>query len=259
MVRDGTEAPHETDVMVTIRCSIYEYPMKVWVSLEDTIYDLKEFMGKRMELFQDEMTFIICLSYPYPLPDTMRLCQLLDEHRHLILRIHEGNEECYGRAEGTSVSWCDGQVIPDRYLFTNQEEDKTIFDFRYLAPSQIPRIRSWIYSQRNVSEIWLLGTHPHVSDILYALAEDMLSLVALDRIVIHHPLDSSYSIPTHSEGRHLIFHVDGIVSYLTREAVVYLYQHLLLDHYRNSVEDVSIMIHGGLLDSHPETFRFRLN
>lgn len=259
MVRLITDAPCENDFILTVRCSVYEYPMKLWISLEDTVSDLKEFMGKRMECFSDEMTFMISLACPYPLPDDMRLCRLLDEHRHLILQIHEGKEECYGRTLPLEnhVAWWggDGNSMPDRYLFTN-EEGKEGFDFRYLVKSQIPRIRSWIYSHRHVSEIWLLGTHPSVDSILYTLAEDILSFVSLDRIVIHHPEEASYSLPLFSEERHRVIHQDGVVSHLTRDSIVYLYQHLLLDQYRDSAEEVSLIIHGGLLHGHSETFRF---
>lgn len=258
MVRNITEAPCETDFILTVHCSIYQYPVELCISMEDTISDIKEFMGETMELFHDEMTFMISLSCPYPLPDNMKLCRLLDEHRHLILRIHEGNEECYGRSKtalNTSVPWCDGQVIPDRYLFIN-DNGKTIFDFRYLSSSQIPRIRSWIYSYRHIAEVWLLGTHPLISRILYSLAEDILSFVALDRIIIQHPEHESYSLPLHSESRHHDFHKDGITSHLHREELVYLYQHLLMDQYRDSVKDVSIIVHGNLLHSHTTSFRF---
>lgn len=256
MVRAISEAPCETDFILTVRCSVNEYPMKLWISLEDTLSDLKRFMGERMELFHDEMTFMTSLSCPYPLPDDMRLCRLLDEHRHLILQVHEGKEECYGRLD-KSIWWGDGQDMPDRYLIT-LEDGRLIFDLRYLATSQLPRIRSWIYSHRHVSEIWLLGTHPSVNSILYALAEDILSFVSLDQIIIHHPQDTSYSLPLFSEGRHRVFHQNGIVSHLTREAVVYLYQHLLLDQYRDSTEDVSVIIHGRLLNDHVDTFRFSI-
>lgn len=261
MVRKITDSPYETGIQLSIRHSIIQYPMKLWISQEDTILDLKEFIGHELEHYNDEITFIVNLSYPYPLPDHMRLYRLSEEHRHLILRVHEGKEECYGDphiSEKSAPWWGNECAIPDRYFYT-LEDGTPIFDFRYLTLSQLILIRSWIYSYQNVSEVWVLGTHPFISKILHALAEDILSFTSLKRIVIHHPLDISYSLPPHSERRHRDLHHNGIISYLTREPLIYLYQHLLLDQYRDSADEISVIIHGGLLDDHPETFRFLLN
>jgi hypothetical protein len=214
------------------------------------VASVKEFMGERLELFSDEMTLFPSQSHPYPLPDTMLLSRLLIEHRHLILLIHEGKEICYGvntenktdedeDEDNSSEVWW-GQPMPDRYI--GQENSRIIFDFRYLSYNYVSRIRSWMYQERNVYEIWLLGTHPHLMDILYSIAEDILCLVELRSIIIHNPMNSSYIIPYKSSN----LHKEGPIT-LKREGLCYLYQHLLLDQYRPSAEDVEIWIDGGLL------------
>jgi hypothetical protein len=88
-------------------------------------------------------------------------------------------------------------------------------------------------------------------EILYAVAEDVLSMENLCKVILFHPLDGTYNIPTHSMSRHESLRMEsgdgGWRSYLYREGLVYLYQHLALDRYRDSVELVEIHVDGGLL------------
>lgn len=200
---------------------------------------LKVFMGERYHLFSDEMTLMVKQSYPYPLPETMCLSRLYVEHRHLTLLIHEGGDIGYGQSL-VDMSPSLNQPIPERYI--GQVNDCVILDFRYLAISCLPRIRYWLYQARNVSEIWLLGTHPHVMDLLYAIAEDVLSMIGLQAIRIQNPTHPEYIIPYKSANRHFVG-----PSCLRQEGISYLYQHLLLDQYRNAAEEVEIWIDGGLL------------
>ena len=265
MVRNITEAPCYGDFIITIRCPVLGTTNKVWSSVDDTVASVKEFMGEQMELFSDEMTVIVGQSHPYPLSDTMPLSRLIVEHRHLTLLIHEGKDICYGASqdshdshdsqeeEESSCAWW-GQPVPDRYI--GQVNSGVVFDFRYLSNNCVPRIRSWMYRERNISEIWLLGTHPRLMEILYAIAEDVLCLNGLQSIVIQNPACSSYSIPYKSLARHTS---NNTANMLQRSGLVYLYQHLLLDQYRPSAETVEIWVDGGLLFGQEERTRFYHN
>jgi hypothetical protein len=226
-------------MIITIHCFNISIPLKVWASTEDTVETLKAFIGERYELFSDEMTLMVTQSHPYPLADAMRLSRLYVEHRHLTLLIHEGGDICYGRPEEETAASLN-QPIPERYI--GQVNGRVILDFRYLSFSCISRIRYWLYQTRTISEIWLLGTHPHVMEILYTIAEDVLSIIGLQAILIQHPSHPGYIVPYKSVSRHKVG-----PSYLRQEALSYLYQHLLLDQYRNSAEEVAIWVDGGLL------------
>jgi hypothetical protein len=260
MVRDIQEIPDDGDFAITIRSSVYRYPIQVWASNEDTVYSLKEYMGERMERYLDEMTVVISQACPYPLPDEMRLHKLLDEHRHLLVLVHEGKEEPYGRVlheRPMDVWWC--QEVPQRYLIEKETEEwnkqngqwvtivKRILDFRFLVKESIPRIRSWLYATRDVSEIWLLGTHPHVMEMVSIIAEDVLSLPDLVRIHIQHPMDPDFRLPAKSNER--LEHMEVKKSAVQRDGLVALYQHLLMDQYRDSADRVEIWVDGGLLGS----------
>jgi hypothetical protein len=261
MVRDIQEIPDESDFIITVRSSVYRYPIQMWVSQEDTIYSLKEYMGERMERYFDEMTIVISQTCPYPLPDEMRLIKLLDEHRNLLLMVHEGKDEPYGRNDSkereTNIWW--SQDVPQRYLVEKETEEwnkqngqwhtvvKKVLDFRFLVRESIPRIRSWIYATRDASEIWLLGTHPHVMDMIQMIAEDVLSMNQLVRIHIQHPMDPDFQLPPKSRER--IERIETKKSSVERQGLVYLYQHLLMDMYNDSANTVEIWIDEGLLES----------
>jgi hypothetical protein len=245
------------------------------VSSVETVEDLKAFMGEDLERYMDEMTVIINMAYPYPLRDELRLGRLLVEHRHLILRVHEGGsagEVTETEEEAESVWWA--QPVPLRYLQRwgggrggrgggggrEEEEGCDVLDLRYLVPSGISRIRAWLYHLQSghlpVKEIWLLGTHPHVGEILFSLAEDILTLGGLEKIRVWHPESNDYCLPTLSVSRHESLRQDGWSAHLTRDALVYLYQHLATDRYCNQVEQVEIIIDAGLLPNQSERERW---
>lgn len=236
--------------MITIRSSVYEYPLRLWAGAEDTVGDLKVYLGERLEHFMDEMSILVSWSYPYPLAEEMRLAALLVEHRHLLLVVHEGGQDL----RGGEVWW--SQEVPERYLGQTQE-GYVVLDFRYLAEESVKRVRSWLYREREAEEIWLLGTHPQVMEILYAIAEDVLSLVRLRRIVIESPDRVGYQIPLKSASRAEAFRRGkrGQENGLRRQGLTYLYQHLLLDQYR-SPEEVEIWVDGGLLAGIEGRIRF---
>ena len=251
MVQDIVEAPCYGDFIVTIRCPLLGTSVKVWASVRDTILSIKEFMGDRLELFSDEMTVLVSQTCPYPLSDSVLLSRLLVEHRHLTLIVHEGKEICYGvkDEDEDEDAWL-GQSVPDRYVSLDNSK---VLDFRYLSDRCIPRIRAWLYKERDASEIWLLGTHPKLMDILYAIAEHVLGLGSLVLIVIQNPMSPTYTVPYKSHARNAC---NGTVSTLERCGLSYLYQHLLLDQYRASAEEVEIWVDGGLLPGVAEGFRF---
>lgn len=246
MIRDLTEsAPSDRDFIITVRTSVHEYPLRLWVDVEDTVGDLKAYLGEQLECYRDEMSILVNRSYPYPLAEEMRLDTLLLEHRHLLLVLHEGGQDP-GRGDPRSedIVWW-SQKVPERYL-QHTQEGKGVLDFRYLAEESVKRVRSWIYQEREVEEIWLLGTHPLATEILYAVAEDVLSLVCLRRIRVESPDRADYMIPPRSSRRAEAFRQQGGESRIQRQGLVYLYQHLLLDQYR-SLDEVEIWIDSGLL------------
>ena len=120
----------EDEIRLTIRSSPLEYPMALRVARNETVGDVKRFMGERLEKYMDEMTMMISMAYPYPLPDDMRLDWLLVEHRDLILRVHEGGYRDSG--SGNSIVGEDGieketvwwaQTVPMRYLQWVEDKD----------------------------------------------------------------------------------------------------------------------------------------
>jgi hypothetical protein len=251
MIRNFIEsAPNEDDILITVRSSVHEYPLRLWAGVEDTVGTLKTYLGERLECFMDEMSILVSPSYPYPLADGMRLGALLVEHRHLLLLLHEGGQEP-GRENG-DVWW--SQEVPERYLGQTQA-GAMVMDFRYLAEESVKRVRSWLYKEREVEEIWLLGTHPLVMEILYAVAEDVLSLVRLRRVLIESPDRMGYQVPLKSEGRAEALRRAQGESFLQRQGLLYLYQHLMLDQYR-SPDEVEIWVDGGLLVGMEKPTRF---
>lgn len=246
MIRDLAEsAPSDGDFMITVRTSIHEYPLRLWAGVEDTVEDLKAYLGEQLECYRDEMSLLVNRSYPYPLAEEMRLDTLLLEHRHLLLVLHEGGQgPGRGNPQSEDKVWW-SQKVPERYL-RQTEEGKGVLDFRYLAEESVKRVRSWIYQERDVEEIWLLGTHPQVMEILYAVAEDVLSLVGLRRIRVESPDRADNPIPPRCSRRAEAFRQKGGESRVQRQGLVYLYQHLLLDQYR-SADEVEIWIDSGLV------------
>jgi hypothetical protein len=245
MIRDLTEGGNsDGDLLITVRTSVHEYPLRLWVGVEDTVGDLKAYLGERLECYRDEMSILVNGSYPYPLTEEMRLDALLMEHRHLLLVLHEGGQGPGRDDQGSAdrVWW--SQKVPERYL-QQTEKGKRVLDIRYLAKESVKCIRSWIYQERDVEEIWLLGTHPQVMEILYAVAEDVLSLVCLRRIRVESPDRADYRVPPRSSRRAEAFRQGG-ESRIQRQGLVYLYQHLLLDQYR-SPEEVEIWMDSGLV------------
>jgi len=232
---------------LTLRMTQTEYPKALVVSSQETMGELKRFMGEYLERYPDEMTLQVSLAYPYPLSEEMKLGRLLVEHRDLLLREHEGGEG--DNVTDTDTTWW-AQSVPMRYLLKTGE-DGCILYLRYLPSSGISRIRSWLYQIQHVSvtEIWLLGTHPHVQKMLYTIAEDILCLRGRVCVWIQDPEGCGYQIPALSMGRHdaMWKEQDGEWrTSVTRDALVYLYQHLALDRYRAAVEDVSIVVDRGL-------------
>lgn len=263
MVRryDVYEEQGEGEFCLTVRCAPSEYPITLTVSREETVEDLKHFLSVEWERYLDEMTVAISLAYPYPLADTLRLGRLRIEHRHLMVHVHEGGSEVGmigEEEEAKSVWWA--QPVPLRYLQPISEDGGDVLDFRYLVVSGIPRIRAWLYYVQTchlpVKEIWLLGTHPHIGEILCALAEDILTLGELMTIRVFHPESGNYLLPAFSCARHESLRGNGWASHLTRESLVYLYQHLATDRYRHQAEDVHIVVDAGLLSGHEERGRW---
>lgn len=97
---------------------------------------------------------------------------------------------------------------PSRYI--DMCDRGTILDLRELEADDVDGIRSWLYRSQDVVEIWLAGANPTVNDALLAIAEDVRSLVAVERIWIQ----------------------SGGASQVSASAVSYLRQHLLMDQYR---------------------------
>lgn len=123
------------------------------------------------------------------------------------------------------------QDIPSLYRFTH-EDGGEVLDLRALPSADVPRIRSWLYQASREGgewEIWLSARHPHIVEMVYAVAEDVRCVRGLRQIWIRR------------EGEE--------TSLLTREAMVYLGQHLAMDMYRPA-EEVVIQLDPGVLSGH---------
>lgn len=103
---------------------------------------------------------------------------------------------------------------PSRYIGVCDRG--AVLDVRELEAEEVEQIRSWLYRSRDVVEIWLAGANPTVNDTLRAIAEDIRSLVAIERVWIQ----------------------AGGTSRVEASAVSYVRQHLLMDQYRR--EEVAI-------------------
>ena len=123
------------------------------------------------------------------------------------------------------------QDIPSLYRFS-LEDGGEVLDLRALPSADVPRIRSWLYQASGEGgewEIWLSALHPDIVDMVYEVAEDVRCVRGLRRIWIQ------------CEGKE--------TSLLTREAMVYLEQHVAMDMYR-AAEEVVMWLDPGVLPGH---------
>jgi hypothetical protein len=97
---------------------------------------------------------------------------------------------------------------PCRYMAVSDRG--VVLDLRELEAEEVECVRSWLYRSREVAEIWLAGANPTVNEALLAIAEDIRSLIRVERVWIQ----------------------GGGTSFVQRGSVSYLRQHMLMDQYR---------------------------
>lgn len=132
----------------------------------------------------------------------------------------------------TSSSGCPwwAQEIPSSYRFI-LEDEANVLDLRVLPAEDTSHIRSWLYQASGEGgewEIWFSAENPHVADMVYAVAEDVRSVRGLRQIRVEGGEEESF---------------------LTREAMIYLEQHLEMDMYR-AAEEVVVWLDKGVLTGH---------
>jgi hypothetical protein len=228
----------EDELVISVRRNVQEYPIKIYVKKEDTIYSLKLFFESRFNAFTDEQNYVIGPHLPYALSDNLSLFQLRDEHCNLFVIIKEAHYT----------------TIPKRYLLTLSEEVEAnignidteniiittkVLDLRYIHLESIQYIGQWMYMDRYINEIYLLATHPKIDDIIYSISEYILLFPKLYRVHIQHPSDPEYKYPRLHNDRFM--DLDNI-SKVKRDVVMYLYQTLLTDQYREVDDEVEIVL-----------------
>lgn len=236
---------NDNEIILSVRKTVQEYPIKVYVTDEDTIFTLKIFFESIFNAYTDEQNYVIGPQLPYALPDALKLIDLREEHHNLFLIIHEASPN----------------NIPKRYLLTLNEEVEVnvgnidiettivttkVLDFRYIHIESIKYIRQWMYMNRYVNEIYVLAIHPKIDDILYTIADNILICPYLYRVHIQHPLDSNYKYPILHNERFM--DLDN-QSKVTREMLMYLFQTLLTDQYRNMEDEVEILLDENVMNN----------
>lgn len=245
MVRLATEEESAWEIYI----SYEDHTIRLWISEDDTIQDVKEFLGEwkgeEWEVYPDEMRVV---SDGEVVVEGVPLCAVASSP--LVLSEDD---------TGEGVWWA--QEVPMRHLIrdaldvdvdveVDSRGSRVVLDLRFLSCDP-RRIRSWMYGARDITEIWILGTHPRVVDILYAVAEDVRCLPCLRRIHLQHPSDAGFLLPPRS-GRRMKRFGGGAIgsgeSRVTSEALSYLTQHLHLDAYRmRAEEEVEIWVDAGLI------------
>jgi hypothetical protein len=245
MVRYLTDnsSKNENEIIISIRRTVQEYPIKMYVTEEDTIFSLKLYFEKWLNAYTDEQTYLISAQHPYALSDNLKLIQLRAEHRDLFVIISEPPHT----------------TIPKRYLLTLSEEvdinvgnidiekgvvTMRILDFRYIHMESVKYIGQWMHMERYINEIYVLATHPKIDEILYAISDNILLLPNIYRVHIQHPLDTNYKYPILHNERFI--DVDNN-SKVTRAMLMYLFQTLLTDQYREMENQVEILLDENVL------------
>lgn len=241
ILNDSIQEPNE--IRIGVRKNVQEYPVQLYITDKDTILSLKIFLENYLCAYSDEQNLVIGPQLPYSLPDQLLLIQLREEHRNLFVIIQEPPPN----------------NIPKRYLLTISEEVEInignidversivttrILDLRYIHIDSIKYIRQWMYMDRYIHEIYVLATHPKIDDILYTISDNILIFPKLYRVHIQHPLDSSYKYPILHNERFI--DVDN-QSRVSREMLMYLYQTLLTDQYRDREDEVEIVLDQNVL------------
>lgn len=231
------------EFIIGVRKNVNEYPMKLYVTEKDTILSLKLFLEKYLCAYSDEQNFVIGPQLPYPLPDQLLLIQLRDEHRNLFVIIQEPP----------------ANNVPKRYLLTLREEVEVnvgnidiekgivttrIMDLRYIHMDSVKYICQWMHMERYIHEIYVLATHPKIDEIIYAIADNILIFPKLYRVHIQHPMDETYEYPPLYNNRFM--DVDN-ESKVRRDMLMYLYQILLTDQYRDKEDEVEIVLDKGVM------------
>jgi len=245
MVRYLTDnsSKNENEIIISIRRTVQEYPIKVYVTDEDTIFSLKLYFENELNAYTDEQNYVIGPQLPYALQDNLKLIHLREEHRNLFVIIQEAPSN----------------TVPKRYLLTLSEEvdinvgnidnekgliTRKILDFRYIHMESVKYIGQWMYMERYINEIYVLATHPKVDEILYAIADNILLLPKIYIVHIQHPEDPTYEYPfLHNER---FIDIDNY-SKVTRAMLMYLFQTLLTDQYREMEDQVEILLDKNVL------------
>jgi hypothetical protein len=234
---------NDNEIIITIRKSVQEYPISVYVNENDTIFLLKVFFEDYLKAYTDEQNYVIGPQLPYALPDDLKLIHLREEHRNLFVIIKEAS---YNN-------------IPKRYLLRLSEEVEVnvgnidiekgitttkVLDFRYIHMDSVEYIRQWMYMDRYINEIYVLANHPKVDEILYTIADNILIFPNIYRVHIQHSSDCNYEYPPLHNDRFMDLENN---SNITRQIVMYLYQTLLTDQYREMDDQVELLVDKGVL------------
>ncbi len=234
---------NDNEIIITVRKSVQEYPISVYVNEDDTIFSLKVFFENFLKAYTDEQNYVIGPQLPYALPDDLKLIHLREEHRNLFVIIKEAS--------------CNN--IPKRYLLRLSEEvevnvgnidiekgivTRKILDFRYIHMDSVRYIRQWMYMDRYINEIYVLANHPKIDEILYTIADNILIFPNIYRVHIQHLSDCNYEYPPLHNDRFMDLENNSKV---TREILMYLYQVLLTDQYREMEDQVEILLDANVM------------
>ena len=268
MVRLATEEEPAWE----IHTSYEEDVIRLWVAEEDTVEDVKAFLaswkGEEWEVYADEMRVecqgeVVLEGVPLSAVASSPLVLSEGTAGEVVWWAQEVPQRYVIRQKGVVGSLESLESLEDLEVEPvgggSRGSGNVILDLRFLSCDP-RRIRSWLYQARDITEIWILGTHPEVVEILYAVAEDVRCLPRLQRIHLQHPSDAGFLLPPRSGRRMKRFGGGGgggRGSRVTSEVLSYLIQHLQMDAYRVG-DEVEIWVDAGLMANGAERGSHRL-
>lgn len=153
----------DNHVRITVESFFRTHQWTVVASPSDAIRELACMLQELADASVFEMSFFPLMEngtpYPYPLRDDMFLRQLQEEHRTLILLVHENPEK----------------AIPRRLIVASSDPQRwPILNMMEATDDDIPYLSRWItYS---VGSVYLPWAHPRFPEMMSKIVEELDSV-----------------------------------------------------------------------------------
>lgn len=146
--------------LITVSSFFRTHQWTFVVSSADTIREITLALRDKVDASIHEMSLFPIsddgIAYPYPLRDDMCLDRLQEEHRTLVLLIHENPEK----------------AIPRRLLMASDSpQRRSILDLTEATEQDIPYIGHWITLY--VSKVYLPWSHPLFPEMMNRITESL--------------------------------------------------------------------------------------